>query len=91
MIPKLVALLAAAVLASIALADDDDQSTRAGATFKSLDRDSDQQLSASEASEDEALAQHFAALDTDADGFLNEREYAAHVKGHKRKDKRRDY
>jgi Ca2+-binding EF-hand superfamily protein len=63
-----------------ASADDKEKSTSAEATFKSLDRDADQRLSKSEAAGDKMLAQHFAAVDADSDGYLTKREYAAHAK-----------
>jgi|JRYD01.1.fsa_nt_gb Ca2+-binding EF-hand superfamily protein len=45
--------------------------------FKSLDRNSDGQLSRTEASYNRELAKEFAFLDTDGDGFLSPDEYAA--------------
>jgi hypothetical protein len=64
-----------------ASADDKEKSTTsADATFKSLDRDSDQRLSKSEAAGDKMLTEHFAALDADSDGYLTKREYTAHTK-----------
>ena len=48
--------------------------------FKSLDKDSDQRLSKSEAASDKSLARTFAYLDADGDGYLTMREYTAHMK-----------
>jgi hypothetical protein len=60
--------------------DQDKPMASADATFKSLDRDSDQRLSKSEASGDKMLTEHFAAVDADGDGYLTKREYTAHMK-----------
>ena len=75
----LTSALALALAAGVAVADDKDKSSTA-ATFESLDRNSDQQLSQSEASSDEYASSRFAALDTNRDGFLSKREYGGHMK-----------
>jgi Ca2+-binding EF-hand superfamily protein len=46
-------------------------------TFKSLDRDTDRLISRQEAQADPSLKSRFAAVDSDADGYLNESEYLA--------------
>ncbi len=75
-----VAALALILGAGAAVADDQDKSSRTAATFESLDRNSDQQLSQSEASADENVSSRFAALDTNRDGYLTKREYGAQTK-----------
>lgn len=60
------------------MAGDKDKSEEA--TFKSMDRDSDQRLSKTEVARDEMLNDHFAAIDADGDGYLTQREYTAHMK-----------
>jgi Ca2+-binding EF-hand superfamily protein len=74
-----VSALALAFAGAAAAADDKDKPSTS-ATFESLDRNSDQQLSQSEASADEKVSSRFAALDTDRDGFLTKREYGAYIK-----------
>jgi len=74
-----ISALALAFAGGTAIADDKDESSTA-ATFESLDRNSDQQLSQSEASGDESVASRFAALDTNRDGVLTKREYRAYMK-----------
>jgi len=73
--------LVAAFVAVTAMAGDEDKSSRAAdATFKALDRNADERLSQSEVASDQELSQSFASLDTDSDGYLSKREYAAHAK-----------
>jgi hypothetical protein len=93
MMMKLIVACAATVLSLGAMAGDDDKSaTGADASFKSLDRDTDQRLSKTEASGDKMLTEHFAAIDADSDGFLTKREYTAHMKEMKGETtKKRDY
>lgn len=82
----LIAFAVAALVSTAALADDkpsrtaEDRSKGTQASFESLDRNSDQQLSQSEASADEDVSSRFAALDSNRDGFLTKREYGAHMK-----------
>jgi hypothetical protein len=45
------------------------------ATFESLDRNQDQRVSKVEATADDGLSAQFAALDADADGYINKSEY----------------
>ena len=70
------------------------EATRTGskedATFKALDRDADQRLSKSEAASDETLADQFANVDANSDGYLTKREYTAHMKSMKESSKK-DY
>lgn len=78
---ELISVFAATVL-SVGVAATADQGTpTAGADvmFQSLDRDADQRLSKSEVAKNKMLTEDFAALDTDRDGYLTKREYAAHT------------
>lgn len=86
---KIFAVLAATLLSSIAFANDNDNDDKArgGDAFKAMDSNRDERLTQNEVSGDPALAQHFAALDRDQDGYLTKREYAAH-KGDKNKEGR---
>jgi hypothetical protein len=89
MMHKVIVAVAATILSAGAIADDTDKAAGADATFKSLDRDTDQRLSKTEASGDKMLTEHFAAIDADSDGFLSQREYTAHMKemqGKKKKE-----
>jgi Ca2+-binding EF-hand superfamily protein len=70
----------ALAFASAAAAGDDKDKPSTTATFESLDRNNDRQLSQSEASADEKVSSRFAALDTDRDGVLTKREYGAYMK-----------
>ncbi|HEY0686276.1 MAG TPA: hypothetical protein VGD45_28305 [Steroidobacter sp.] len=72
------------------MADDKDKSMAdEEAVFKSLDRDTDQRLSKTEASGDEMLSDHFSMIDADGDGYLTKREYTAHLKEMKSSGKER--
>jgi hypothetical protein len=75
----LVSVRALAFAGPAAAADDKDKASTT-ATFESLDRNSDRQLSQSEASADEEVSSRFAALDANRDGFLTKREYGAYMK-----------
>jgi hypothetical protein len=82
----LITLFAAALCTTAAAAeyakDKDkpkDLSTATEAKFKSLDRNDDQQLSKSEAREDQTVSTHFASLDLNADGFVSKSEYTAQM------------
>jgi hypothetical protein len=81
-IRQLISVLLLSILSIGAVsADDKEKSTAtADATFKSLDRDTDERLSKSEAAGDRMLSEHFAAVDADSDGYLTKREYTAHMK-----------
>lgn len=97
MTQKLISVLAATVLfVGVAAADDQDKEMKsADATFKSLDRDTDERLSKSEVTSDQMLSQHFAAVDADSDGYLTKREYTAHMKDMekdmKKESEKKDY
>jgi hypothetical protein len=81
-ISRLLQVLALSALSvTAAQAAEQDQSTSsAEETFKSLDKDGDQRLSKTEAASDKSLARTFAYLDADGNGFLTLREYTAHLK-----------
>ena len=69
-------------LASMALADDVKQETeRTQAQFEALDRNSDQRISKDEARSNRDLANRFAAVDADADGYVSAQEYLARPTG----------
>jgi hypothetical protein len=50
-------------------------------TFESLDRNGDHQISRTEAGVDRHLADDFAYVDTDGDGYISPAEYAARTGG----------
>lgn len=81
---RLIALIAASLLAFAATAGDDkdkhDTGKMSSATFESLDKNADAQLSKAEASTDKKLSEHFASLDTNGDGYLSKSEYMARSK-----------
>jgi EF hand len=80
---KLLALIAATLLAFAAQAGDDKDKThdmKSTATFDSLDKNADSQISKTEASADSKLSDNFAALDTNGDGYLSKSEYMARSK-----------
>ena len=78
---------------SIGAATADDESKSATeATFKSLDKDTDQRLSKTEVAKNTMLTEHFAAADADSDGYLSSMEYSAHLKAMKSSDTpKKDY
>jgi hypothetical protein len=76
---KILAILVATLLSSVAFADDD--KPRGDDVFKAMDSNRDQRLSQNEVSGDAALWQQFAALDRDSDGYLSQQEYAVYTKG----------
>jgi len=57
-----------------------ERTSGAAAAFESLDRNSDQRLSQTEASADRDVSSKFAALDADGDGYVTKREYTARMK-----------
>jgi Ca2+-binding EF-hand superfamily protein len=80
MISKIVIVSATALLTlTSAYANDDDKRTdkQTSATFKAMDANRDERLTQNEVSGDPTLSQNFTALDRDADGYLNKKEYAA--------------
>jgi EF hand len=81
---RFIILIAAAVLSASAMAGDDKDKSQdmksTAATFESLDKNADQQLSKTEAAGDKMLSQSFATLDTNGDGYLSKSEYMAKSK-----------
>ena len=79
---KFLALIAATLLAFAAQAGDDkdkshDKGMKSTATFDTLDKNADSQISKTEASADSKLSDSFAALDTNGDGYLSKSEFMA--------------
>jgi len=82
---KILTTVAAALLASVAMAqvdppvpahpEEDPIESNAKATFESLDRNKDERVSKAEAAADDGTSSQFAALDADADGYINKSEY----------------
>ena len=81
-ISRLLQVLLLATLSVVAAraAEQDKPASGAEEIFKSLDKDSDNRLSKSEAASDKSLARTFSYLDADGDGYLTMREYTAHMK-----------
>jgi hypothetical protein len=93
MIKAVISLILASLLSiGVAVADDPEKKASADATFKSLDRDTDERLSKAEAAGDKMLTEHFAAVDADSDGYLSKREVTAHMKDMEKMSKpKKDY
>jgi Ca2+-binding EF-hand superfamily protein len=92
MTQRLIAVAVATVLSiGLAMADDDKSMKSTDATFKSLDRDTDQRLSKTEAAGDKMLTEHFSAVDADSDGYLSKGEVTAHVKDMEASKAKKDY
>ena len=82
---RLLALVAATLLALAAQAGDDkdkshETAMETTATFDALDKNSDSQISKTEASSDNKLSDNFASLDTNGDGYLSKAEFMARSK-----------
>jgi hypothetical protein len=77
---RLITLSAACLLSAAALAGGEGAAKATAATFDSLDKNADQQISKTEAAADKMLSEHFAALDTNGDGYVSKAEYAARSK-----------
>ena len=89
---KLIAVTVATVLSiGLAVADDDKSMKSTDATFKSLDRDTDQRLSKTEAAGDKMLNEHFAVVDADRDGYLSKTEITAHMKDMESSKPKKEY
>ena len=92
MTQRLIAVALATVLSiGLATADGDKSMKSTDATFKSLDRDTDQRLSKTEAAGDKMLTEHFAAVDADSDGYLSKVEVTAHMKDMEASKPKKDY
>ncbi|MGH8177200.1 MAG: EF-hand domain-containing protein [Steroidobacter sp.] len=82
----LIAFAVAAFVSTAGFADDkpsratEDRSRGTQASFESLDRNSDQQLSKAEVSADATLSTQFASLDADADGYVSKSEFKGRTK-----------
>jgi Ca2+-binding EF-hand superfamily protein len=85
---KLLMLFGATLLSAAAMAQDaeatkpKDSGTmmKSAATFESLDKNQDQQISKTEAAGDRRLSDSFASLDTNGDGYVSKAEYAARTR-----------
>jgi hypothetical protein len=82
---RTIVLLAATLLSVTAMAGDDkakkDTTMKStAATFESLDKNADSQISKTEAAGDKWLSDSFAAADTNGDGYLSKSEYMAREK-----------
>jgi hypothetical protein len=77
-----ISTLAVALASGAAFAGGNDHERHGGtsAQFESLDRNSDQKLSQTEAAADQNVSSKFAALDVDGDGYITKREYSASMK-----------
>ena len=92
MTQRLIASAVAAVLSiGLAVAEDDTSMKSADATFKALDRDTDQRLSKTEAAGDKMLTDHFAVADADRDGYLSKNEVTTHIKQMDSSKPKKDY
>jgi hypothetical protein len=79
------AALAALLVSTASIAQQDPTTTGQGGDFKTLDANGDGSLSQDEAKADASLAAMFAELDADKDGKLSSSEYAkAQGKGEKK-------
>lgn len=74
----LITVVSATLLSAAAMAGGDKQHT--AATFESLDKNADQQISKTEAAADKHVNDWFAAADTNGDGYLSKSEFAAKEK-----------
>jgi hypothetical protein len=71
----LVTVVSATLLSAVAIAGDKDK--HAAATFDSMDKNADQQISKTEAAADKKLADGFASMDSNGDGYLSKSEFSA--------------
>lgn len=75
-----IAIVTATLLSTAAIAGDDTQKSMPSATFDSLDKNADQQISKTEAAADKVVSDKFSSLDTNGDGYLSKAEYVARSK-----------
>ena len=81
-VPKSLVVVVVPFVASLALAEDVKQETeRTQAQFEALDRNADRRISQDEARSSRDLANRFAAVDADADGYVSAQEYLARPSG----------
>jgi Ca2+-binding EF-hand superfamily protein len=76
----LIAIITATLLSAAAMAGDDTAKHTSAATFDSLDKNADQQISRTEAGAEKMLSDSFASVDTNGDGYVSKAEYAARTK-----------
>lgn len=76
-IPLCAGLAALSLSASASWAGNTGERSAITITFENLDKNADQQISRTEAAGEKSLADHFASVDTDGDGYVNKAEYAA--------------
>jgi hypothetical protein len=82
---RLIVLLAATLLSATAMGGDDKAKKdttmqSSAATFESLDKNADSQISKTEAASDKMLSDSFASTDTNGDGYLSKSEYMSREK-----------
>jgi hypothetical protein len=82
---RFIVLIGAALLSAAAMSGDDkyktDPATKStAATFESLDKNADSQISKTEAAADKMLSDSFASADTNGDGYLSKSEFSAKEK-----------
>lgn len=70
----------AAQAGDTAKAESPTKMTTTTAAFESLDKNSDQQISKTEAGTDKSLSDSFASADGNGDGYLNKAEFMARTK-----------
>lgn len=81
----LITIIAATLLSAAAMAGDETPKgnmpkNTTAATFDSLDKNADQQISRTEAAGEKMLSDSFASIDTNGDGYISKSEYAARSK-----------
>lgn len=80
---RFITLLSAVLLSAAATAGDDQykqdktMKQQSAATFESLDKNADSQISKTEAAGDKTLSDSFASADTNGDGYLSKSEFQA--------------
>ena len=74
-------VVSATLLASAAMAGDMPKDmSKTAATFESLDKNADQQISKTEAAAEKHVSDTFASADTNGDGYLSKSEFMANEK-----------
>ena len=73
-----ITVVSATLLSTVAMAGD--SMSKTAATFESLDKNADQQISKTEAAADKKVTDWFAAADTNGDGYLSKSEFVAKEK-----------
>lgn len=76
-VPVCAGLAALSLSAAASWAGDVSERSAITITFESLDKNADQQISRTEAAGEKSLADNFAFVDTDGDGYVNKAEYTA--------------